>query len=464
MNVVFVGGGSYRTLPIVRAAMQEKGIFDKGEIRLVDFNLDRIETVAEMIKKTPEYRQINCKVTFTNKIEEALPGADMVSVSFPVGSYKTCVLSDEASLKRGIFGGDQISLSGAFRSLTGGAILLDIARKMEKYSPNAWLVDFANPVAVYSGMINNHTKIKALGICAGFSNHRWDLNRLLFDKDEYSNDFKVVSAGVNHLSFILRGNYKGEDLYELIEKRIAKGNWKPCKITSYPKSQKNVHFALKLLVEMYQRFGSIIFSTEGDGMLNLFFEKSMEQFYKNHKPQSVAMIEKSFAQAGAARKEHDRRFKSLLDKNIDAKFWDMNFLQNPDFAANHSDVTVTILKALAGISREWLAASFPNRGAVKGFKDNTVLEYSMFLDKNGITPEPELEVPDCFHGLISSLATHQTLLGDAIAAKDPKIFAQALFAYPIYQETKRAKGLWKDLLKIHEKEIAPEFQKTVDYL
>ena len=75
MNITFVGGGSYRTIPIVRAAMKEKKILDNGEIRLVDFNLERVETVAKMIKKTPEYKHIDCKVTFTDKLEEALPGA-----------------------------------------------------------------------------------------------------------------------------------------------------------------------------------------------------------------------------------------------------------------------------------------------------------------------------------------------------------------------------------------------------
>jgi 6-phospho-beta-glucosidase len=464
MNITFVGGGSYRTIPIVRAAMKEKKILDNGEIRLVDFNLERVETVAKMIKKTPEYKHIDCKVTFTDKLEEALPGADMVSVSFPVGSYKTCVLSDEASLKRGFFGGDQLSLSGAFRSLTGGAILLDIARKMEKYSPDAWLVDFANPVAVYSGMINNHTKIKALGICAGFVNHRWDLNRLIFDTDKCNNDFKVVSAGINHLSFILRGTCAGQDLYELIGKRLSDKNWEPCKITIHPKAQVHIHYALRLMAEMYQRFGKIIFSTEWDGMCNLFFEKSMEHFCKNHIPKTATMIEEEFNKAVIGRKERDVNFKSFLDKEFDQEFWDMDFIENPDFASNPNDVTVTILKALSGVSREWLAASFPNRGAVKGFKDRTVLEYSMFLDKNGMTPEPDLEVPNCFHGLISSLATHQTLLGDAIALKDPKILAQALFAYPIHQNTRESKALCMELLKIHEKEIAPEFQGAKDYL
>ncbi len=464
MNVTFIGGGSYRTIPIVRAAMQEKRIFDNGEIRLVDFNLDRVETVAKMIKKTPEYKQVNCKVTFSDRLEDALSGSDMVSVSFPVGSYKTCVLSDEASLRRGFFGGDQISLSGAFRSLTGGAILLDIARKMEKYCPDAWLVDFANPVAVYSGLINNHTGIKALGICGGFVNHRWDLNRLIFDKDECGNDFKVVSAGINHLSFILRGSCRGQDLYELIEKHLAQKHWEPCPITSYPDAQVHIHYALRLMAEMYQRLGKIIFSTEWDGLCNLFFEKSMKHFCGNHIPKLPAMIEDAFNKAGIARREHDLNFKSFIDKDLDQKFWDMDFVRNPDFAANPNDVTVIILKALAGVSREWLAASYPNRGAVKGFKDRTVLEYSMFLDKNGITPEPDLEVPDCFHGLISSLATHQTLLGDAVAAKDPKILAQALFAYPICQNTENSRELCRELLKIHEKEIAPEFQSAKDYL
>ena len=444
--------------------MQEKQIFEGGEIRLVDFNLERVETVARMIKKTPEYKEVNCKVTFTDKLEEALPGADMVSVSFPVGSYKTCELSNEASLKHGIFGGDQLSLSGAFRSLTGGAVLLDIARKMEKHCPDAWLVDFANPVAVYSGLVNNHTKIKALGICAGFVNHRWDLNRLIFDKDEINNDFQVSSAGVNHLSFILRGTCRGRDLYEMIGERLAQKNWEPCKITAYPKAQDHIHYALRIAAEMYQRFGKIIFSTEWDGMCNLYFQKSMDHFCKNPIPKTAAMIDEDYNNAGISRREHDAKFQSYLDKDLDQKFWDMNFIENPDFAANPNDVTVSILKALSGVSKEWLAASFPNRGAVKGFKDRTVLEYSMFLDKDGITPEADLEVPDCFHGLVTSLATHQTLLGDAIASKDPSILSQALFAYPIQQNSKNVKSLCEELLKIHEKEIAPEFQGAKDYL
>ncbi len=157
MNVVFVGGGSFRTLPIVRGVLQNPKVMDGGEIRLVDFNLPRVETVGRLIMATPEFAAAGCKIVWTDKLEEALPGADVVSISFPVGSHKVNTLSDQACAAHGLFGSDQISASGAFRSVTGGTVVLGIARQMEKHCPDAWLFDYANPVAVYSGIVNNHT-------------------------------------------------------------------------------------------------------------------------------------------------------------------------------------------------------------------------------------------------------------------------------------------------------------------
>ncbi|MGD0090843.1 MAG: hypothetical protein ABSE73_13065 [Planctomycetota bacterium] len=464
MKVVFVGGGSFRTLPVVRAAMAEKRILEGGEIRLVDFNLTRVETVARLIMKAPEYAGSGCKITWTDKLDEALPGADMVSISFPVGSPQVCRLSDQACAARGFFGSDQISLSGAFRAVTGGTIVLGIARRMEKHCPQAWLVDFANPVAVYSGLVNNHTRIRALGICGGFTNHRWDLTRLLFDKDEYCDEFKVTSAGINHLSFILRGTYRGEDIYKLLGKRLKQKGWQPCRSPKFgPIMEKHIRHGLARLAEMYHRFGTIIFSTEGDGMMHIFFEGMRERMLKDYKPLAAAEIRRWAKQLPEDRARVDREFRSHLDKELGPDFWSQGPLQNPRFAANPADPTVVVLRALSGVAREWLAASLPNRGAVRGFKDRTVLEYSMFLDTQGVHPEPDLEVPDCFHGLISALATHQRLLGDAIATRDPKIFSDALFSYPIYQNTKQAKSLWRDLLRIHAKEMPAEFQKAREY-
>ncbi len=461
MNVVFVGGGSFRTLPIMRAVLADGSTLRGGRVWLVDFNLDRAETVARLIMRTPEFAAGGCELRWTNQLDMALPGADVVCVSFPVGSLTTCRLSEQACLAHGLFGSDQLSVSGAFRAVTGGTILWDIAQRMEKHCPKAWLVDFANPVAVYSGMVNNHTTIKALGVCGGFTNHRWDLMRLLFDKDECSEDFTVVAAGVNHLSFILRGSYRGEDLYQLLDAKLSATDWEPCRIPKNPRGEPSIRHGLTKLVELRRRFGPIIFSTEGDGMTHLFFEEMREAMLKKTETWRLPRIQTWEAETAAARRQQDVAFRAHLDRDLDADFWARDSRENPWFAPSH-DSTALVLKALGG-QRQWLAASLPNRGAVKGFKDRTVLEYTLHLDQDGVHPDSDLEVPDCYHGLISALATHQTLLGDAIATRDPKLFAAALFSYPLHQNTQATKTLWRELLSIHAAEMPQEFQHARHY-
>ena len=464
MNVVFVGGGSFRTLPIVRGVLLNPKVLDGGEIRLVDFNLPRVETVGRLIMQTPEFAAAGCKVVWTDKLEEALPGADVVSISFPVGSHKVNSLSDQACAAHGLFGSDQISASGAFRAVTGGTIVLEIARKMEKHCPDAWLFDYANPVAVYSCMVNNHTKIRALGICAGFTNHRWDLPRLIFGRDEYCNEFEgVAAAGINHCSILLRGTLHGRDIYELIDEAIGVEGWEPCRIPKFPNSETYIRRQLGLLAEMRRRFGYVVFSTEGDGFSHICPELYLEPTGGWQKPLSVAAIEKRAKEQAVAREELDQTFHDHLHQDLPASFWAQDRLQNPHFAASPDDAACVVLRGLSGQSREWLAASLPNNGAVKGFKDRTILEYSFTLDQNGVHPDSDLEVPDCFQGLMSALATHQTLLGDAIATRDPRLFAQALFAYPLHQNEPETRALWKELLTIHADEMPAVFQNARDY-
>ena len=85
------------------------------------------------------------------------------------------------------------------------------------------------------------------------------------------------------------------------------------------------------------------------------------------------------------------------------------------------------------------------------------------LGPDGLRPSGELEVPDLFQGLVSALATHQTLLGDAIATKDPRVLFEALYSYPVMQDSRASKQLWRDLLAASGEGIPAEFAKTREY-
>jgi len=462
MKVVFIGGGSFQTLPVARGAMAQRRIFDGGEMNLYDLNAARAETMGRMLMTTPEYAKLDCKIKWGTPLEEALDGADAVSVVIPAGSPLVCSLSDQAHRRLGFMSSDQLSPSGAFRALTAGPFLLSVARKMEKLCPHAWLACFANPVAVYSGMINNHTKINALGICGGYTNHMWDLTRLM-GKDEFCPDYDVEVAGVNHLSFIIRGKFRGEDLYEVLGRHLTK-NWRPPRLRKQWKHmEEHIIFGLQKLVELYRNFGIIIFSTEGDGMAHLFYEEMLERGRKGYVPRTKAQIKADVKRWQQWRVQADANFRAMLDRDLDKRFWQTYPKKNLGFARNDQHITVKILKALAGAGKQKIVASRPNRGAVEGFKHRTVLEYSQTLDSHGAKPYGKLSIPDGYHGLISSIATHQTLLGDAIAAEDPKTLFQALFTYPIHHNTKASRALYKELLEIHKEEIPAAFQKAKEY-
>jgi 6-phospho-beta-glucosidase len=462
MTITFLGGGSPMNLPIVRSALAQRRILPGGEVRLVDKVLTRAEQVGRMIMRCPEYAGSDCRVTWSRNLDRALDGADVLYVTMSIGSLRHELACRHCQLK-GFINSDQLSIAGAFKALMRGPLILDFARKMEKRCPGATMLIFCNPVAVYSGMVNNHTKIRAMGLCGGFINHRWDLTRLM-GHDEYRDEYDVDVAGVNHLSFILRGTHRGRDLYKVLGRYLQNG-WQPPRLPSMSRTgARQATYGLRKLAEMYHRFGRVIFSTEGDGMAHLFYEDMWKHDMGRRPPPSPATIRANHRAAsnGAAKTSHP--YDRYVDAPLDEKFWAQSSKAASQVGRKDEHIAVEVLKGLAGVGRRKIVTSFPNRGAVAGFKDRTVMEYSQYLDRRGLRPAGRLEIPDCLHGLISNLATHQTLLGDAIATRDPKVLADALFAYPVKQNTKDARELYKKVINMHEGEIPAAFQNAVNYL
>jgi 6-phospho-beta-glucosidase len=326
---------------------------------------------------------------------------------------------------------------------------------MEVHCPQAWLVDFANPVPVVSAVVNNHTRIRALGVCGGYTNHQWDLTRLQ-GRDEQEEGYDVDVAGVNHGSLILRGTYKGEDLWQIFERLLREGWQEPAHENYGPWLSGWVQWMLPKMLEMYRKHGCTIFSTEGDGVQHYFYEEMWERGEDERVAALRADVERG-AQAGReARAQSDREFQALAQGDLPADYW-----EKMEDAASH--IQTRIARALGGGGEQKIVVSFPGGGRVEGFKDRTVLEYSIYLGPEGVRPVPNLAVPEVFQGLITALATHQTLLGDAIATEDPCVLYEALLAYPVHQNTRAYWTLCEALLDINREEIAETFQGAQAY-
>ena len=456
MNIAFVGGGSLRILPIVRSLLENRKIFENGSIRLIDLKLERAEAVGRMIMRCPEFKKTPCRVLWTADLATGLEGADILYVTMEIEREPSRTLSARLSLKHNFLFSDQLSINGAFLAMRGGGMILSFARAMEKYCPHALMLIFANPVSVYSGLVNLHTKIKALGICEGFHNHKWDLPRMT-GRLEHDNSINAISAGVNHLAFILRGTIGGRDFRSVLDEYVLDPKWAPPGIDG----SNRLTEGLWMLVRMYRRFREMIFSSEGDGLGHLFWD-----VVKQWDAEYVTSMEGLDIETVAAAKhsEIDRKFAGFaaeINRNDDG-IWQAPYTGNTLFGINNHDVINPVAEALLGGPTLRIAASAPNNGAVRGFEDRALLEYTMDISGNGFTPVDDLYVPAPFHGLISSLSEFQTLQADALATSDPKLFADALEAYPVKRCPERQE-YYCQMLDIY-RDIPAVYQKSRDYI
>jgi len=464
MKIVIVGAGSYRVLGIMRSALAIPGVLDGGEINLYDLDTTRSGTMGKLIMKSPEFKRAGCRVTWGTSLEEALEGADAVGVILVAIPLKRYLLNEEASFRHGFISSDNVSPNGSFSGLNIAPVLLNLARKMEKHCPNAWLLNFVNPIAVLSAMINNHTKIKALGLCAGFTNHLWDISRI-FGTDEEAKDLQVETAGINHLSFIRKGTYNGKDLFEQLDRRLTP-DWKMCQQQDWrPESGKKMCAnSVTQLVRFYRELGVLIFSTEGDGMDHLKYDEAVAHQRQTTPSISADEIEAHIKNKAAIRAQDDLSFQEHLDQELDQNFWENHWKKDQRFRRFDEDIFVRIFTALAGVKETRFAASRPNHGSIAGLKDRYAIEATYTLFKNDLKPVAVHEVPDIAEGVISGIASHHTMLGDAIVAQDPKLLAHALLAYPMRPYSKEAKELYKEMIAINSEGLSPALRRASDYL
>ncbi|MEA4824412.1 MAG: hypothetical protein VB111_09905 [Clostridiaceae bacterium] len=471
-----IGGGAHRLLSTVRGALKEGVFREGGELRCYDLDAVRAQVMAEMIQKSPEFRANPEKVTirWDLTLEQALEGADVVSVTLLAGGARAMNLSSELGWSFGFLGSDNVSYPGAFLALRGAPILLNIARTMERVCPNAILLDFANPVAVLSCMVSTYTKIRCYGVCEGHNNHGYDLTRLLTGKDAYNPDYDVLVAGINHASFIVEGSLHGEDLFALLDRRLAEVE-NPVELLEVGPYVSDVarewlRFGLGKIISLYKNRRALLFSGEADGFSHYFHEDalihhgaSLSHDGELLSADAMRTLAAADAHGRADRDAANAAFAAYARRNADDIPWNDPALHLFSVAAR-GDVQCKVLSGLSGACVTRVAVSAPNTGAVLNIGEGMALEYSHTADRDGLHPIEGLKVPEGVYGMTASLAAHQTLLARACFTRDPRDLHEALLSYPIGSDTTAARELWCRLTLASKETIDPAYQGLLNLL
>ena len=227
MKVTFMGAGSTVFAKNVLGDIMLTPALRECDIALYDIDPERLEEsylmVTALNRNINENRASVSKYLGVEERKDALRGADFVINAIQVGLYDPCTIIDfEVPKKYGLRQtiADSNGIGGIFRALRTIPVLKDFTDDMKEVCPNAYFLNYTNPMAQLAGWLGRYSGVKSVGLCHSVQT----CSRGLLDKLDikYSEPIRERIAGINHMGWLLELKDKnGVDLYPEIKSRIG---------------------------------------------------------------------------------------------------------------------------------------------------------------------------------------------------------------------------------------------------
>lgn len=227
MKITFMGAGSTVFARNVIGDCLCTEILRDATFALYDIDGQRLkesETILEAMRRAKGgFGRIECYLGPENR-REALRGADFVVNAIQVGGYEPCTVIDfEIPKKYGLRQtiADTLGIGGIMRALRTIPVMEDFARDMADVCPDAWLLNYTNPMAMLTGFMLRYTPVKTVGLCHSVQVCSETLLRNLGMEDRLEGRQEKI-AGINHMAWLLEiRDRAGKDLYPEIKERMG---------------------------------------------------------------------------------------------------------------------------------------------------------------------------------------------------------------------------------------------------
>lgn len=402
VKICFIGAGStIFAKNVLGDAMLTPSLQD-AEIALYDIDEKRLkesELMLQTINKNSN--QNRAKIQSFSDRKEALKDANFVINAIQVGGYKPSTVIDfEIPKKYGLQQtiGDTTGIGGIFRGLRTLPVMFDIAKDMEEVCPDAWLLNYTNPMAILTMGMLKATKIKTVGLCHSVQVCVPELFEHLGIKDQYNLDeFQWKIAGINHMAWLLEINRNGKDFYPEI-RRLASEIANPHK--------DSVRF------ELMKHFGYYVTeSSEHNAEYHPYFIK------KNY-PELIEQLQIPIDEYLRRCVNQIERWETQRDEIVNDG--SLEHTRSREYASY-------IMDAITTGSPTVIAGNVLNKGLITNLPENCCVEVPCLVDKNGVQPTYVGKLPTQLAALNRTNINVQELTVEAaMTLEKDKIYQAAL--------------------------------------
>ncbi|EMS69391.1 alpha-glucosidase/alpha-galactosidase [Ruminiclostridium cellobioparum] len=211
-KVTFIGAGSVIFAKQVMADILSFSELQDITFSLMDIDAERLRVAELMAKQFSRRIGGRAKIETTMDRRTALKDADYVIHAIQVGGHEATLFDFDIPRKYGLKQtiADTLGVGGVFRGLRTIPPLLDLLRDMEEICPDAYLLNYSNPMAILSLAALKSSGIKYVGLCHSVQQTSEKLAEYI--SVPYS-EINYVVAGINHMAWFLKLEHKGKDLY-----------------------------------------------------------------------------------------------------------------------------------------------------------------------------------------------------------------------------------------------------------
>ena len=407
MKLAVVGGGSTYTPELIDGFARLRDALPLTELVLIDPAADRLELIGRLARRIFAAQGHPGRITWTHDLDAGIDGADAVLLQLRIGGQAARNQDETWPLECGCVGQETTGAGGLAKALRTVPVVLDIAERVRRRNPDAWIVDFTNPVGIVTRALLTHGH-KAVGLCNVAIGFQRKFAKLLGVSPD---QVELEHVGLNHLTWERAVRVDGENVL-------------PHLLATHGDA---VADDLRMPRALIDRLGVV-----PSYYLRYYYrhdEVVRELRSKPSRAAEVAAIEKQ-----------------LLDMYADPALDEKPELLGKRGGAYYSEAAVALTSSLLRDTGDVQVVNALNNGTLPFLPDDAVIEVPATVGTRGAAPLPVRPMEPLYAGLIANVTAYEHLaLEAALKGSRDRVF-NALLSHPLIGQIDYADRLTDELI------------------